>query len=196
MAEWLSERRLDLTGLKALAHPLRQRMLYHLAFVGPANSTSIAEALSQNTGTTSYHLRKLADAGLIEELAERSNGRERWWRLVPSDLRGAEPTVAATAEGQLAEKQIQAMWRAREASLIRRYLAEQERFGDWNDAALFSNAAAHLTREEFAAFTQRYVELLKEYVRPAEDAMPGAIPVAVLFYAFPWPGEDNADELP
>ena len=43
--------------------------------------------MGENTGTTSYHLRVLADAGIIEEVAERAHGRERWWRTIPVDLR-------------------------------------------------------------------------------------------------------------
>jgi DNA-binding transcriptional ArsR family regulator len=40
-------------------------------------STSVAGALGESTGATSYHLRKLAEQHLIEEVPERSGGRER-----------------------------------------------------------------------------------------------------------------------
>ena len=62
-----------------MSHPLRREMLRHLGQHGPATSTTIAEALGENTGTTSYHLRVLAAAGIIEEVPERAHGRERWW---------------------------------------------------------------------------------------------------------------------
>ena len=75
----------DAKRWKALSHPLRQEMLRHLATRGPATSTTLAEALGENTGTTSYHLRVLADAGVIEEVPERARGRERWWRTGPVD---------------------------------------------------------------------------------------------------------------
>src|SRR6266571_1061927 len=77
----------DARRWKALSHPLRQDILRHLGEHEAATSTTIAEALGQNTGTTSYHLRVLADAGIIEEVTERAHGRERWWRTVPTDLR-------------------------------------------------------------------------------------------------------------
>src|SRR4051794_23182232 len=80
----------DGKALKALAHPLRQRMLQTLGEHGEANSTTIAKALGENTGTTSYHLRVLADAGIIEEIPERASGRERWFRTVPTDRRAPD----------------------------------------------------------------------------------------------------------
>jgi DNA-binding transcriptional ArsR family regulator len=51
-------------------------MLRHLAEDGTASSTTLAAALGESTGTTSYHLRVLADAGVIEEVPEQTNGRE------------------------------------------------------------------------------------------------------------------------
>src|SRR5258708_5462969 len=77
----------DAKRWKALAHPLRGEMLRHLDSRGPATSTTIAEALDENTGTTSYPLRVLADAGIIEEVPERAHGRERWWRTFLTDHR-------------------------------------------------------------------------------------------------------------
>jgi DNA-binding transcriptional ArsR family regulator len=65
---------------RAMSHPLRREMLRQLSEHGPANSTTLAEILGESTGTTSYHLRVLADAGVIEEVQNCSNGRERWWR--------------------------------------------------------------------------------------------------------------------
>ena len=66
--------------LRVLAHPLRTRLLGALRFHGPATSTALAARLGTNSGATSYHLRQLAEAGLVEDDPERSNGRDRWWR--------------------------------------------------------------------------------------------------------------------
>src|SRR5215213_4648029 len=66
--------------LQALAHPLRSRLLGALRFHGPATSTALAARLGTNSGATSYHLRQLAEVGLVEDDEERSNGRDRWWR--------------------------------------------------------------------------------------------------------------------
>jgi predicted ArsR family transcriptional regulator len=75
----LSTIRLTADAIKVLAHPLRSRLLAALRMDGAATATALAEKLDTNTGATSYHLRKLAAVGLVEETGE-GRGRERWWR--------------------------------------------------------------------------------------------------------------------
>lgn len=58
---------LDAQQVITLAHPLRSRLLTALHRHGPAIATDLATRLSSNTGTTSYHLCKLADAGLVAD---------------------------------------------------------------------------------------------------------------------------------
>lgn len=77
----------DPRALKALAHPLRQEILRRLRRDGVATATSLAAALGENTGATSYHLRQLAEHGFVEDVPERARGRERWWRARPQDVR-------------------------------------------------------------------------------------------------------------
>ncbi|WP_225755009.1 helix-turn-helix domain-containing protein [Actinotalea sp. Marseille-Q4924] len=67
-------------ALKAYAHPLRVQIIRHLNDHGPATATTLAAALGESTGQTSYHLRQLARHGLAEEDTARGTGRERWWR--------------------------------------------------------------------------------------------------------------------
>jgi DNA-binding transcriptional ArsR family regulator len=73
-------RRLDARSLRALAHPLRVRIL-ELLHDGPATATTLGDLLGESSGTTSWHLRQLAEHGLIVEDAKRGNRRERWWKL-------------------------------------------------------------------------------------------------------------------
>jgi predicted ArsR family transcriptional regulator len=72
--------RLDSRQIRVLAHPLRSQLLGRLRLDGPATATRLAEALATNTGATSYHLRQLADVGLVDEAEHPGHGRERWWR--------------------------------------------------------------------------------------------------------------------
>ncbi|WP_103355400.1 winged helix-turn-helix domain-containing protein [Amycolatopsis sp. CA-128772] len=65
---------------------MRRDILSYLGKHGEANSTSVAKALGESTGTTSYHLRRLADLEPIEEVEDRGDGRERWWKSRPKDL--------------------------------------------------------------------------------------------------------------
>jgi DNA-binding transcriptional ArsR family regulator len=171
--------------LKALAHPLRQRILYHLAFVGSASSTSVAEAFGESTGSTSYHLRQLARFGLVEEDPERTRGRERWWRIVPLDLRA----IPRDEGGEHVTGHLRRIRLERDRALVDRYLANRHQFGTLAEAAMFSSSALHLTEDELRQLTEEYVALIQRWWRPAGEGPDDAVPVSLLFYAFPWPGE-------
>ena len=73
-------RQLDATRLRALAHPLRVQILDLLQVDGPATATGLADRLGVRTGTTSWHLLKLAEHGLVEEDPDRGNRRDKWWQ--------------------------------------------------------------------------------------------------------------------
>lgn len=76
-----SVKRLDGPSLKALAHPLRARLVGSLRDQGPATATQLAHRLGENSGATSYHLRVLAQHGFVEDDPDTPGaGRERFWR--------------------------------------------------------------------------------------------------------------------
>jgi DNA-binding transcriptional ArsR family regulator len=159
----------DAKRWKAMSHPLRREMLRHLEEHAPATSTTLAEALGENTGTTSYHLRILADAGVIEEVPERAHGRERWWRTFPVDHREPDyDSLSAEERAALDE------WRAGqipgEIELFNRYLREMRQHGPWARA---SRASGYYTAEGLAALLDEYIALLAKYGYSAQDAPPG-----------------------
>ena len=171
----------DAKRWKALSHPLRQEMLRHLAAHGPATSTTLAEALGESTGTTSYHLRVLADAGVIEELPEQTNGRERWWRTVPADLR--EPDYDSLSEPDRAALD---EWRAAqipgELALVNRFIRGVRKHGRWAKA---SRADAYYTEAGLDALHDDYIALLHKYGHSAQDAPPGARHVQLRMFYLP-----------
>jgi hypothetical protein len=69
------QKRLDSASIRAPARPLRNRKVGKLCTDGPATTTPVAAGL----GTNSYHLRKLAEIGMVKEAAEAGDGRNRWW---------------------------------------------------------------------------------------------------------------------
>jgi predicted ArsR family transcriptional regulator len=74
--------RLGNDQIRVLAHPLRSRLLGSLRLHGPATATRLAAELGTNTGATSYHLRQLAEVGLVAEEERPGSGRQRFWRSV------------------------------------------------------------------------------------------------------------------
>lgn len=79
----LAARHVDATALKALAHPLRFQLLERLVEHGPATASGLAREVGENSGSTSYHLRCLADKGFISEADDLGSGRDRWWQATP-----------------------------------------------------------------------------------------------------------------
>ena len=71
----------DPRTLRALAHPLRLRLLGLLRADGPATVSNLAASVEQAVPLVSYHLRQLAEHGFIEEAPELAKDRrETWWR--------------------------------------------------------------------------------------------------------------------
>ena len=70
----------DVRALRALAHPLRNRLLGQLRVNGPATASQLGRAVGESSGSTSYHLRQLAAYGFVEEVEGQGTARERWWR--------------------------------------------------------------------------------------------------------------------
>jgi DNA-binding transcriptional ArsR family regulator len=171
----------DAKRWKALSHPLRGEMLRHLDEHGPATSTTIAEALGENTGTTSYHPRVLADAGIIEEVPERAHGRERWWRTFPIDHREPDYDSLAAEDRAVLDE-----WRTQqipgELALVDRFVREVRQHGRWAKA---SRASAYYTVEDLDALFDEYMALLSKYGHTAKDAPPGARPMLLRMFYIP-----------
>ena len=70
----------DATVLRALAHPLRGRLLGLLRLDGPSTASRLAERVGESSGVTSYHLRQLEAHGFVAEVEGRGTARERWWQ--------------------------------------------------------------------------------------------------------------------
>jgi DNA-binding transcriptional ArsR family regulator len=95
--------------LRALAHPVRLRMLT-LMWTGPMSAAELARELDISHALASQHLRRLDAAGLVELAEERMRrgGRERRYRTVHgsplSDQREGTPLLAETLTQTLRER--------------------------------------------------------------------------------------------
>ena len=94
----------DVRALRALANPIRYRVLGHLMALGPQTASECAAAVGASPSNCSYHLRELARFGLVERApaVPGGDGRDRPWRPVATGMRygraadeGASPIEAA-----------------------------------------------------------------------------------------------------
>ncbi|GAA4012585.1 helix-turn-helix domain-containing protein [Allokutzneria multivorans] len=180
---------IDLGAAKALANPLRQRMLRELKLLGEATSTTLAERLGVTTGGTSYNLRVLAKHGFVEEIEGRGAGRERWWRHARKDVRFARRGEQGE-EMRRALDELNQLWLSEDVELFGRFLAARPGLGPWADAVPYSRGSIEVSLEELPAFFEEYLALLKKYQRAADERPPGARTVQTRFLAFPDPEED------
>ena len=72
----------DPTMLRALAHPLRQRIMWELGARDHLRAADLAKITGEPANSVSFHLRSLAKAGLIKELPDHArDSRDRVWGM-------------------------------------------------------------------------------------------------------------------
>jgi DNA-binding transcriptional ArsR family regulator len=176
MAETLSVRPMDAAQLRALAHPLRLQLLEVLGSEGPATASRLARRLGESSGATSYHLRALHRAGMVEE-AEQRNARERWWQrssdllLIPNSV-PRDASAVERAELQAAHSQIESIFVERDESAMRRWMDVRYDLPlEWQDSQWIGNFRMWGTAAEIRAFVQAVIELAEPLRKtPAGDS--------------------------
>jgi DNA-binding transcriptional ArsR family regulator len=176
----------EVEALRVLAHPMRQRILRYLMRVGPATSTTLAAALGENSGIMSYHLRQLAEFGFVQEVAERGQGRERWWQAGPRPMWIPREGLSLEAQAEVAGLQPPGL--AEEMEGFERFRAARETMGEWGRGTwAVMRTRLTLTREEAGQLIADQQELLRRYQRESADAPDGARTVVFGFLAYPEP---------
>ncbi|MEH1169846.1 helix-turn-helix domain-containing protein [Micromonospora sp. CPCC 205539] len=168
---------LDSRQVRTLAHPLRMRLLGSLRVDGPATATVLAQKLATNTGATSYHLRQLAEVGLVTEDPDRGTSRQRWWRAA-HDMSNFEPTdFDDDPDARAAVQWIQADQVRILADQAERWLAvEHHESPAWRAAAGMSDLVLPLDPARLRALSDDLWEVLMRYrdepVAEAADVKP------------------------
>lgn len=181
-----SKVRIDAVALRVLAHPLRSRLLSELRREGPATATALAKALDTNTGATSYHLRKLADVGLVEETGEGA-GRERWWRAAHDMHSWSAGDFAGDHDSEAAAAWLEGEYFRQFQRNAEQWAAERTEWPiEWRDAAGASDYMVRMTPTELRAMQREIFEVVERYRAVEAD---GSDAARVLFYlhAFPEP---------
>jgi DNA-binding transcriptional ArsR family regulator len=171
--------------MRAMAHPARLAIMEYLNNGAVATATECAEVCGLSPSATSYHLRALAKAGLVEEAPSRGDGRERVWRAPHTSLRiDAESN---SPEAMRAARELMDVVLARDDEKIARWMdnAESEP-KEWYDAAGLTRHQLVLTAQELNELFQAVERLIEPYGRVERPDPPeGARKVGVLFRAIP-----------
>lgn len=159
----------DPRELNALAHPVRMAIIELLSISGPLTATELADRLDETPANCSWHLRKLAQHGFVEEAAG-GKGRQRPWQVpglgfqwddehasASMDERRAAEAVSEVAMGRAMDRLREAQQRAPEES------------AEWRAAQSNTEMVAWLTADELKEMNAAITAVLDRHVGRLAD---------------------------
>ena len=169
----------DPATIRALAHPLRLRILAILDDEGEVTATRCAEVTGESVASCSFHLRMLAKYGYVEPAERR--GKEKPWRSVGRGRRTRfDPDVPESlhAAGAVATLMLE-QETARVRSWLRGASVDDPQ---WLLASTMTASSFYATREELAelsrdvaALTDRFEGRWEDPSRRPEGARPARL---------------------
>ena len=161
--------RLNSKRLQALANPVRLAIVQYIAIAGEATATECAASAGVSPTACSYHLRKLAECGIVSASASH-DGRERPWRL---DI-GATLTFEAAASGSALESdqhKLELAMEERDRAAVTQFLnTSADQGDDWRKAATLIQDLIKLDSAELEAFGIALHSLLRDFSKRAEQS--------------------------
>ncbi|MBS3941086.1 MAG: helix-turn-helix domain-containing protein [Actinobacteria bacterium] len=160
----LHQRVLDPPALKALAHPLRFQLVELLVEHGPSTASGLGRLVGESSGSTSYHLRQLAEHGLIEEAEDLGSRRDRYWRVARGGwtLEGFDLLERDDTRDD-AQMVLDEVLRAR-MQRLRRWHRDAGAWGDeWVHSTIEMTSRLRLTRDELEELRDDLVAVIDRW---------------------------------
>ena len=183
----------DVRALRALAHPLRNRLLGLLRLHGPSTATLLGTRVGESSGSTSYHLRQLAAYGFVEEVPDHGTGRERWWRARHRMTSWRAEEVVAQEGGDEVQDEMTRLQIVGHGRVLDAWLDQRESLDPaWTAAASVNDYALRLTPPQARALAEELGAVLDRWLaaHPAAEPAEGSELVSVLLDVVPlreWP---------
>jgi DNA-binding transcriptional ArsR family regulator len=194
MSEFPLRELTDPQALRAMAHPLRLKLLEELALHGPATATELAERVGDSAPNCSWHLRQLAKYGFVED-SPGGHGRQRPWRFVPQGNRwGSSRDSAELAHAGDAVMEVLV---DREVGELRAWQAHRRSEpAVWQDAAFGNQAVTWLTAEELEAVGSEIHQIVTRHMDRITDPSQrpeGARPIRLVAWGIPATEQASGD---
>jgi DNA-binding transcriptional ArsR family regulator len=183
----------DVRALRALAHPLRNRLLGLLRLDGPSTATLLGQRVGESSGSTSYHLRQLAAYGFVEELPGHGTGRERWWQARHRMTSWQADDVTGQPGGDEVQDEMTRLQVTGHGRVLDAWLQQRAALGPaWTTAASINDYALRLTPEQARTLADELLAVLDRWStqHPAAEPADGSELVSVLLDVVPlqeWP---------
>ena len=152
----------DPRSLRAVAHPLRLGILEQLAVRGAMTATELAERLEATPSNCSWHLRKLAEHGFVEE-AEGGTGRRRPWRAASQGMSWGEPDESPEL-ARVGDALTQLVIEREAARFAQSRARRREEAPQWQEASTSSQSMMWLTAVELKEINRTVSDLLMSRV--------------------------------
>ena len=162
----------DALTLRALAHPLRWKLIDLIGSELSATATRCAEVLGESVASCSYHLGILAKYGYIE-LVPGQLGREKPWRLA---RREQDLSLEGLDEpGALAAQDATEIFLDHELARIKDRLRRRDlEPAEWREASHLLGTTHWMTAAELQEIKDQMLEIAHRYADRDED--PGRRP--------------------
>ena len=173
--------------MRALAHPLRLRVLGMLRMDGPATATALGERLGEVPALVSYHLRQLGVHGFVEEAPELARDRrERWWRAAQERTSWSTAEFLDTPERRAAETALRSEVYRIYQQRLDEYLAEEPTWGaEWIEAAGSSDYVLELDPAGLRALLTDIDGIIERYTADPPQPEGEVERVQLIYHAFP-----------
>jgi DNA-binding transcriptional ArsR family regulator len=175
---------LDATAMRALAHPVRLAILDRLREDGPDTATGLSPRVGASPSVTSWHLRHLAEHGLVEDAPSDGRGRKRWWQAVGHGFRSGD------VDDRDAHRVLGAAMDVADAGVVTAWRRDVQPVlePEWAAVAGHWNTRITVTTEELREIDAAIEALLTPFVQrghSAQAAPAGARKVRILRYTMP-----------
>ncbi|MFI7674224.1 helix-turn-helix domain-containing protein [Actinophytocola sp. NPDC049390] len=151
----------DPKALRALAHPVRWKLLEIIGREGTATATQCAQETGESVANCSYHLNLLAKYRYVEK-AEGGQGREKPWRLLSQSQ--SISSIGMDADGVLAVQAASGAFLDHALTQIReRHLTSHLESEEWGEVIGVDNANEFMTVDEVVEVHRVVRALMDKY---------------------------------
>jgi hypothetical protein len=163
----------DPQALRALAHPLRWKLIDVLERDGTATATRCSELTGESVASCAYHLGILAKYGYVEASPERT-GREKPWRLTGQEQRLGNDDHDNLDGERAAEAAVEAFLEHEFGRARQRVRVRDRESPEWREATCVIGSSMWVTAEEMREIKAQLTEIAYRYL--ARDDDPSARP--------------------
>ncbi|MCP2032049.1 DNA-binding transcriptional ArsR family regulator [Okibacterium sp. HSC-33S16] len=176
----------DPSAMRALAHPLRVRLLGELRVSGPQSVGMLAELFDEAPGSISYHVGVLARSGFVAEAPENArDGRERWWKAAQTHTRYEPSQLNSDPDTRVASAAMRHTFLQAQARELAEYIdLEPTLEPEWVAAATTGDTVAFLTPEELRDMADELNAFARKWESKSRPDAQGARPARFMYSAF------------